>query len=37
VYFPKVEIGEVLIDPFFNINEPEELDRANTVLKGQAQ
>jgi molybdopterin-guanine dinucleotide biosynthesis protein A len=37
VYFPKVEIGGRLIDPFFNINEPEELVRANAVLKGQAQ
>jgi molybdopterin-guanine dinucleotide biosynthesis protein A len=37
VYFPRVDIGGTLIDPFFNINEPEELARANTVMKGQAQ
>ena len=33
VYFPKTEVGGMLIDPFFNINEPEELARANTVMK----
>jgi molybdenum cofactor guanylyltransferase len=37
MYFPNVEIGAMLIDPFFNINEPEELARANTLMKGQAQ
>jgi molybdenum cofactor guanylyltransferase len=37
VYFPKTEVGGMLIDPFFNINEPEELARANAVMKGQAQ
>lgn len=34
VYFPKIEIGGVLIDPFFNINEPEDLARANALLEG---
>ena len=37
VYFPKVEIGGVLMDPFFNINEPEELAKADMLLKEQAR
>lgn len=37
VYFPRVEIGGVLIDPFFNINEPEELAKAEMLLKEQAR
>lgn len=37
VYFPKVEIGGMPIDPFFNINEPEELSRADALLREQAQ
>jgi molybdopterin-guanine dinucleotide biosynthesis protein A len=37
VYFPKVEVGGVLVDPFFNINEPEELARANALLEDGEQ
>jgi molybdopterin-guanine dinucleotide biosynthesis protein A len=37
VYFPKVEIGGTLIDPFFNINEPDELAKAEALLKVQAR
>src|SRR5262249_18139367 len=37
VYLPRVEIGDVLIDPFFNINEPEELAKADMLLKKQAR
>jgi molybdopterin-guanine dinucleotide biosynthesis protein A len=37
VYFPKTEIGGVLMDPFFNINEPEELAKAEMLLKEQAR
>jgi molybdopterin-guanine dinucleotide biosynthesis protein A len=37
VYFPKVEIGGAPIDPFFNINEPEELAEADALLKEQAR
>jgi molybdenum cofactor guanylyltransferase len=33
VYFPKIEIGGALMDPFFNINEPEELAKAEILLK----
>ena len=33
VLFPKVEIGGRLIDPFFNINEPEELAEADALLR----
>jgi molybdopterin-guanine dinucleotide biosynthesis protein A len=37
VYFPKTEISGVLMDPFFNINEPEELAKAEMLLKEQAR
>jgi molybdenum cofactor guanylyltransferase len=37
VHFCKVEIGGTLIDPFFNINEPEELAKAEALLKERAQ
>jgi molybdopterin-guanine dinucleotide biosynthesis protein A len=37
VYFPKVEIGGVVMDPFFNINEPEELAKADMLLKEQTR
>jgi molybdopterin-guanine dinucleotide biosynthesis protein A len=37
VYFPKAEIGGASIDPFFNINEPEELAKADALLKEQAR
>ena len=37
VYFPRAKIGEALIDPFFNINEPEELAKADALLKEQAR
>jgi molybdopterin-guanine dinucleotide biosynthesis protein A len=37
VYFPKVEIGGALMDPFFNINEPEELAKADMLLKERAR
>ena len=33
VQFPEVEIGGRLIDPFFNINEPGQLDVADALLK----
>ncbi|MEX2167255.1 MAG: molybdenum cofactor guanylyltransferase MobA [Methyloceanibacter sp.] len=33
VFFPKVEIGGRLIDPFFNINQPEELAEADALLR----
>jgi molybdopterin-guanine dinucleotide biosynthesis protein A len=32
VFFPKVEIGGRVIDPFFNINRPEELAEADALL-----
>ena len=37
VYFSKAEIGGAPIDPFFNINEPEELAKADALLKEQAR
>jgi molybdenum cofactor guanylyltransferase len=37
VYFPKAEIGGVVMDPFFNINEPEDLAKADALLKEQAR
>jgi molybdenum cofactor guanylyltransferase len=37
VYFPKTEIGGVLMDPLFNSNEPEELAKAEMLLKEQAR
>jgi molybdopterin-guanine dinucleotide biosynthesis protein A len=33
VFFPKIEIGGCLIDPFFNINSPEDLAKAGALLK----
>jgi molybdopterin-guanine dinucleotide biosynthesis protein A len=33
VSFPPVEIGGKLIDPFFNINRPEDLARAEAMLR----
>jgi molybdopterin-guanine dinucleotide biosynthesis protein A len=35
VHFPKAEVGGVLVDPFFNINEPEELARADALLRNE--
>lgn len=32
VYFKPTEVGGRLVDPFFNINEPEELTKANALL-----
>lgn len=37
VFFPDIEIGGVQIDPFFNINRPEELARADDLLREQAR
>jgi molybdopterin-guanine dinucleotide biosynthesis protein A len=37
VYFSKIDIGGVLMDPFFNINEPEELAKADILLKDRAR
>ena len=37
VYFPKAKIGGAQIDPFFNINEPEQLAEADALLKEQAR
>ena len=36
VFFPKIEIGGRLIDPFFNINSPEDLAKADALLKPRA-
>ena len=33
VFFPRIEIGARLIDPFFNINSPEDLAKADALLK----
>jgi len=33
VFFPPVEVGGKLIDPFFNINRPEDLAAAGDLLK----
>jgi molybdenum cofactor guanylyltransferase len=35
VEFPFVEIGGVRIDPFFNVNTPEDLDRARALLAAE--
>jgi molybdopterin-guanine dinucleotide biosynthesis protein A len=35
VYFPRVEVGGTSIDPFFNINQPEELACADALLREQ--
>ena len=32
VFFPPVEVGGRLVDPFFNINRPEELEQAGALL-----
>ena len=37
VWFPKVEVGGTPTDPFFNINEPSELAKADALLKEQAR
>ncbi|SRR6266508_327480 len=37
VFFPRVEVDGRLIDPFFNINEPEELAEADALLKEQTR
>jgi molybdopterin-guanine dinucleotide biosynthesis protein A len=37
VVFPDIEIGGVRIDPFFNINRPDELARADDLLREQAR
>ena len=36
VFFPRIEIGGRLIDPFFNINSPEDLTKADALLKPRA-
>ena len=36
VFFPRIEIGARLIDPFFNINSPEDLAKADALLKPRA-
>ena len=36
VFFPRIEIGGRLIDPFFNINSPEDLAKADALLKPRA-
>jgi molybdopterin-guanine dinucleotide biosynthesis protein A len=36
VFFPQTEIGERLIDPFFNINRPEDLAEAESLLTRRA-
>jgi molybdenum cofactor guanylyltransferase len=35
VFFPPVNVGGRLIDPFFNINRPEELEEASTLFQEQ--
>jgi len=35
VYFESTKVGGTLIDPFLNINEPEELAKADALLKEQ--
>jgi|GraSoiStandDraft_56_1057294.scaffolds.fasta_scaffold338642_2 molybdopterin-guanine dinucleotide biosynthesis protein A len=35
VYFPKVEVNGRLVDPFFNINRPEDLAEAEVLLSPQ--
>ena len=37
VYFPDTEIGGIRIDPFFNINRPEDLAHAEGLLREQAR
>ena len=36
VFFPPVKVGGRHIDPFFNINRPEELAEADAVLRAEA-
>lgn len=36
VDFPAVEIAGRAVDPFFNANTPEELDRARSILRGRS-
>lgn len=36
VYFPPVEIGGRTVDPFFNINRPEDLAEAEALLAAEA-
>ena len=35
VFFPPVKVGGRLVDPFFNINRPEELEQADALLGHQ--
>ena len=35
VFFPPVKVGGRLVDPFFNINRPEELEQAGALLGHQ--
>jgi molybdopterin-guanine dinucleotide biosynthesis protein A len=37
VFFPDLDIGGTAIDPFFNINRPEDLVLADTLLREQAR
>ena len=36
IFFPRMEIGGRSIDPFFNLNRPEDLAEAEAVLRGCA-
>jgi molybdopterin-guanine dinucleotide biosynthesis protein A len=36
VFFEPARIGEKLVDPFFNINRPEDLENANVLLRGDS-
>ncbi len=36
VYFETIKVGGSLIDPFLNINVPEELSKADALVKEQA-
>lgn len=36
VFFPPVEIGGRTVDPFFNINRPEDLAEAEALLAAEA-
>ncbi len=36
VFFEPTQIGEGYVDPFFNINRPEELAHANDLLRGDS-
>ena len=37
VFFPPAEIGGSEVDPFFNINRPEDLAEAEAMLGGRAR